>query len=404
MILSKKMHPSQRLLQFRSEAEQELKNILSWWTKYSVDHGNGGFFGKIDNENNIDADAAKGSVLNGRILWTFSSAYIFFKDPSYLETATRAYDYITGKFIDPNYGGVFWTVNAKGQPAETKKQVYANAFVLYGLSEYFRASENEDALQHAIKLYYIMAGRAHDEEDGGFFEAFSREWDELIDQRLSGKDANEKKSMNTNLHVLEAFANLYLIWPDENLKHKITELLKIFAEKIIDPAGGHLHLFFDEEWNKKPHPISYGHDIEAAWLLAECAAIIKEDKLTTLFKEKSVSLALGTMKGLDADGGLWYEYDLNTKKLIREKHWWPQAEAMVGFFNGWQVTGDQRFLEATLNCWNFITTRMLNPSGEWYWGIDSNNKIMNEDKAGLWKCPYHNSRACLEIIKRTDLK
>ena len=394
------MHLSQPLLTFRSEAEQELKNILSWWAKYSIDHVNGGFFGKIDNENRVDADAVKGSVLNGRILWAFSSAYLFFKEQSYFEIATHAYNYIVSKFIDPQYGGVFWTVDAKGQPAETKKQVYANAFVLYGLTEYFRASEDEDARQHAIKLYYIMAGRAHDKIYGGFLEAFTREWNELDDQRLSNKDADEKKSMNTNLHVLEAFTNLYLIWQDENLKHKITELLKIFAEKIIDPDCGHLHLFFDEEWNKKSNLISYGHDIEAAWLLPEYAAIIKDDQMIALFKDKSASLTNAAMKGLDTSGGLWYEYDVNTKKLIREKHWWPQAEAIIGFFNAWQVSGEQRYLDAALNCWNYITTRLLNPSGEWYWGIDSNNEIMNEDKAGLWKCPYHNSRACIQVITR----
>lgn len=402
MILSKKMHHSHRLFQFRSETEEELKNILSYWIKYSIDHANGGFFGKINNDNIVDPYAHKGSVLNGRILYTFSSAYIFFKDQSYLETATRAYNYIINHFLDHQYGGAFWTVDAKGQPAETKKQVYASAFILYGLSEYFRACENEDARQHAIKLYYSFADRSYDKVHGGFFEAFTREWDELSDQRLSRKDVNEKKSMNTNLHVLEALANLYLIWPDENLKYKIRELLKIFADKIIDEQTGHLRLFFDDEWNNNPQLISYGHDIEAAWFLMECASIIKDLELISILKAKSVSLTIAAMKGLDADGGLWYEYDLRGKKLIREKHWWPQSEALAGFLNAWQVSGEQRFLDAAVNCWSFIRLHLLNPSGEWYWGIYADGSVMDEDKIGLWKCPYHNSRGCTEVIKRIN--
>ena len=402
MILSKKMHHSHRLHQFRNEAEEELKNILSYWAKYSIDFANGGFFGKIANDNIVDPDAQKGSVLNGRILYAFSSAYIFFKDPSYLEIATRAYHYIIKYFLDPEYGGAFWTVDAKGHPAETKKQVYASAFVLYGLTEYVRACENEDARQQAINLYHSITEHAYDKVHGGFFEAFSREWNELSDQRLSGKDANEKKSMNTNLHVLEAFANLYLMWPDENLKDRIRELLSIFSDKITDEQTGHLRLFFDEGWNHKPQLISYGHDIEAAWLLMACAVIIKDDELITAWKAKSVLLTVAAMHGLDADGGLWYEYDLTANKLIREKHWWPQSEAMVGFLNAWQVSGEQRFLDAALNSWNFIQSHLLNPSGEWYWGISADGSIMEEDKAGLWKCPYHNTRGCMEVVKRIN--
>jgi cellobiose epimerase len=401
MSSSKKMHHDHRLLQFRNEAEQELKNILSFWRDHAIDHGNGGFFGKINNNNIPDAQAHKGAVLNGRILWTFSAAYNLFKDDTHLQLAKRAYGFIIQHFIDPQFGGVFWTVNAKGLAAETKKQVYACAFVLYGLSEYYRATSDKEALQLAIGLYYTIVGRAYDKIYGGYYEAFSREWNEITDQRLSNKDANEKKSANTNLHVVEAFANLYQVWPDENLKAQISHLLKIFSEKIIDPVNHHLRLFFDERWNSKPTVISYGHDIEAAWLLLRCARIIRDELLTGQLETTSVHLANASMNGLDTDGGLWYEFDLHEKKLIREKHWWPQAEALVGLINAWQITEDSRYVDAALNCWQFIKTRLLSPSGEWYWGINEDG-IMNEDKVGLWKCPYHNSRACLEILNRIN--
>jgi cellobiose epimerase len=404
MTSSEIMHHEYRLLQIRNEAEQELKNILSYWKDHAIDHGNGGFFGKINNENIPDVTAPKGSVLNGRILWAFSAASAFYKDKTYLDVAKRAYDYINSHFIDTQYGGAYWTVDAKGKPLETKKQVYACAFVLYGLSEFYGASRSDKALHQAINLYHTLVERAHDNNYGGYFEAFKRDWQPTDDQRLSGKDFNEKKSMNTNLHVLEGFANLYRVWPDENLKKQIKDLLNIFSDKIIDPVNNHLRLFFDEQWNNKPALISYGHDIEAAWLLQECANIINDAALIEHFKEASVRITNAAMNGLDTDGGLWYEYDLRAGKLIREKHWWPQAEAIVGFVNAWQLSGATRYADATINCWEFIKTHLLNPAGEWYWGIDEALKIMNDDKAGLWKCPYHNSRACLEIIKRINVK
>lgn len=402
MSSSEKMNHKRRLHQLRDEAELELKNILSFWKDHTVDHRNGGFLGKISNENIVDASAAKGSVLNGRILWTFSAAYIQFKDETCIEAAKRAYHYIRDFFIDPQFGGVYWTVDAKGNPLETKKQVYACAFVLYGLSEYYRATGDEDALQHALKIYYSIVGRAYDKTDGGYYEAFSREWNDIADRRLSGKDANEKKSANTNLHVVEAFANLYRVWPDKNIKIQIQQLLTIFLEKIIDGNSYHLNLFFDEQWKNKPSLISYGHDIEAAWLLLNCAETIHDKRLISAFKETGVLMTEAAMSGLDTDGALWYEYDLTGEKLIREKHWWPQAEALIGFLNAWQITDEMRYADAALHCWSFIKERLLSPAGEWYWGINEQNTIMQEDKVGIWKCPYHNSRACLEIIKRIN--
>lgn len=396
------MNHDRWLLQLRDEVEQELKNILSFWKVHTIDHGNGGFFGRINNENVVDTRALKGSVLHARILWAFASAYNHSKEVPYLEVAGRAYHYIIDYFQDPEFGGAYWTIDEKGRPAETKKQVYASAFVLYGLSAYYLASSRQEVLQHAVSLYSAIVEHAYDKVYGGYFEAFSREWNEISDQRLSGKDSNEKKSANTNLHVVEAFASLYKVWPDEDLKIQIRHLLRIFSDKIIDNQNHHLRLFFDEHWNNKPALISYGHDIEAAWLLLDCAETINDKDLIAEYKKLSVSLTNAAMNGLDADGALFFEYDLRENKLAREKHWWPQAEALVGFINAWQITGEMRYADAALNSWGFIKEYLLNPAGEWYWGIDGDGLIMKEDKVGLWKCPYHNSRACLEVIRRIN--
>ena len=387
---------------YKTELQQELEAILAYWIKYAVDEEYGGFAGRIDNSNNIDKEAPKGSVLNSRILWTFSAAFNLRGNPSYLKMAERAFRYIADYFIDKEHGGVYWTVDYKGAPLDTKKQIYALSFAIYGLSEYYRASQNEEAKRLAIDLYEAVVAHSYDKENGGYIEALTRDWTEMDDIRLSAKDANERKSMNTHLHVLEGFANLYHIWPDAMLKQRIVELLQIFPERIIDAKTNHLVLFFDDEWNPKGNIQSYGHDIEAAWLLQEAAEAIGEKELIEKIKQCSIQLADAATKGLDMDGGLWYEYDGNEKHLVREKHWWPQAEAMVGYFNVWQLTGEETYLEKSLNGWQFIKNHLLDKeNGEWYWGVTQQYSVMKgQDKVGIWKCPYHNGRACIEIIRR----
>ncbi|MFI5187530.1 MAG: AGE family epimerase/isomerase [Chitinophagales bacterium] len=390
--------------QYKKEMEVELENILSWWQEMTVDNENGGFVGKIDHDNKIYSEAPKGSVLNSRILWAFSSAYNQTGNKKYLKTAERAFHYVVQYFIDKEFGGVYWTVDFAGQPCDTKKQIYALAFAVYGLSEYYVASKDEKAKVEAIKIYNDILNYSYDNKFGGYIEALTRNWKEIADSRLSAKDANEKKSMNTHLHLLEAFANLYRIWKDESLKKRVIELIHIFLDHIIDGKTHHLILFFDEGWKPRSAIISYGHDIEAAWLIQEAAEIAGDDPLLNDVKKISVKIAEGAAKGLDADGGLWYEYDIEQKHLIRQKHSWPQAEAMIGFFNAWQLTGNEKFLRQSLQSWKFVKEYMLDKDlGEWYWGINADLSPMKEqEKAGLWKCPYHNSRSCIEIMNRID--
>jgi mannobiose 2-epimerase len=392
------------LERYKIEMEGELKDILSWWMQKTVDDDHGGFVGKIDHGNKIYPLAPKGSVLNSRILWAFSAAYNFIGDKQYFQMAARAFKFITEYFVDNEFGGVYWTVDAKGRPLDAKKQVYALAFALYGLSEYYRCAKEEAAKEQAIRVYQDILRHSYDETNGGYIEAFTRDWKEIGDVRLSAKDANEKKSMNTHLHLLEAFANLYKVWQDELLKKKITELIQIFIKHIIDPRTNHLNLFFDEKWNPMSTVISYGHDVEAAWLVQETAEAIGDDLLVKEVKEVSVKLAEAAAKGLDGDGGLWYEYDSSHQHLTRQKHSWPQAEAMIGFFNAWQITRDQKFLSQSIRSWKFVKENIRAKNlGEWYWGVNADNSPMTqEDKVGIWKCPYHNSRACMEIISRID--
>lgn len=402
--------PVRRQLQsFRSEIEHEFSSILSWWMNHAIDEQYGGFYGSIDHHNTVDILAPKGSVLNSRILWTFSAAYNFTGHQPYLKMATRAYEYIVTHLLDDTMGGIYWTVDHSGHPFDTKKQVYAQAFALYAFAEYYKATRQEPVKDRAIELYTLIERFSYDKEQEGYYEAFTREWGPLNDLRLSAKDANEKKSMNTHLHVLEAYTNLHRIWPDEGLRKQITRLINNFLDHIVHPVTYHQTLFFDEHWHNRSSIVSFGHDVEASWLLTEAAHIIPDGELIIRVKKVALQMAYAAARGLDYDGGMWYEQDSATSLWVKEKHWWPQAEALVGFFHAWQVSGDNAFLQHTLNNWEFIRENIIDTTlGEWRWGVlneasGTEKTIMSwEDKAGLWKCPYHNGRACIELMKRID--
>jgi len=389
------------LKQLKSELTAELDSILNYWSKHTLDNQNGGFVGQIDFNDHIIANAEKGSVLNSRILWTFSSSYQITKKENHKEIAKRAFEYLLKYFYDPEFNGLFWSINADKTPKDTKNQIYALAFAIYGLSEYYVISQDQKALETAVNLYKSIQKYSYDPVNKGYLEAFTRDWQPIEDLRLSDKDANEKKTMNTHLHIIEAYANLFKVWKDETLKKDSIELLETIEKHFINTETGHLRLFFDENWIEKPDVISYGHDIEAAWLLLQCAEVLEEENLIASYKKHAVQIAEVTKEGLDTDGGLWYEFEPKENELIAEKHWWVQAEALIGFYNAYQLTGNEEYLKIVFENWNFIKKHILDhKNGEWFWGIHKDYSLIQKDKAGFWKCPYHNSRACLELINR----
>jgi mannobiose 2-epimerase len=392
---------STKLKQLKTELSDELESILKYWSKHTLDNENGGFIGQIDFNDHIIANTEKGSVLNARILWSFSSSYKVTKNESHKKIAKRAFEFLSQYFYDAEFGGLFWSINPDKTPKDTKNQIYALAFAIYGLSEYYAISKEDKALEIAINLYLKIQEHSYDPEHKGYFEALTRDWQPIDDLRLSDKDANEKKTMNTHLHIVEAYANLYKVWKDKKLQNDIIELLETIEEHFVNPKTGHLRLFFDENWIEKPDVISYGHDIEAAWLLLQCAEISEDETLIANYKKHAIQMAEVTKEGLDSDGGLWYELDPEKNELVAEKHWWVQAEALIGFYNAYQITGDENYLNIVYKNWKFIKKHILDKqNGEWFWGINQDNSLIKKDKAGFWKCPYHNSRACLELIHR----
>lgn len=392
---------SAKLKNLKTELTAELDNILEYWSKHAIDKKNGGFIGQIDSKENINYQSEKGAVLNARILWSFSAAYSITKDEKHKRLAKEAYEYIIRHFYDSEFGGIYWSINTDGSPKDTKNQIYALAFVIYGMSEYYAVSKDERALEYSISLYKKIQEFSYDPINKGYLEAFTRDWQPIEDLRLSDKDANEKKTMNTHLHIVEAYANLYKIWKDENLKNVIIELLEVIETHFINEETGHLRLFFDENWVEKPDVISYGHDIEAAWLLLQCAEISGEEALIERYKKYAIQMTDATIEGIDQDGGLWYELEPKENILVKEKHWWPQAELMIGFYNAYQLTGDENYLNIVLKNWEFTQKHLLDKrNGEWFWGVYEDHSLIQKDKAGFWKCPYHNSRACIELIHR----
>ncbi len=385
-----------------SGAKKELERILAFWSEKMTDKINGGFYGQIDAFDQLHPNAEKGGVLNARILWTYSAAYNQTKNTTYLDIAKYACQYIQSHFVDKNYGGIYWSVDATGTPSNTRKQIYGQGFMIYALSEYYIATKEKNVLELAIALFELIEKYSFDPEFGGYIEAFTREWQLETDLRLSNKDENEKKTMNTHLHVIESYGALYRVWKNERLKHQIIHILENFKQHIYDSTTQHLILFFDEKWHSHHQIISYGHDIEAGWLLQEAAEIIEDKDWIASTKKMAIELTNAASEALDQDGGLWYEKE--GANWVYQKHWWPQAEAVVGYFNAFQITGENDYLIKSLNSWRFITSKMIDSkNGEWFWGINQDDSIMTEeDKAGFWKCPYHNGRACLEIIKRIN--
>jgi mannobiose 2-epimerase len=366
------------------------------------DKVNGGFYGAITNDLEIHNEVPRSAILCGRILWTYAAAYRKLGDKEYLGMAKRAYDYLRSAFLDPEYGGIYWSVDAKGKPIFDRKHHYAQAFAIYGLAEYYRATEQSESLALAQSLFHLLEEHAYDRRYGGYIEGSSRKWEALLDMRLSERELNCRKSMNTMLHILEAYTNLLRIWEDATLKAQHRAVIETFLERIIDPANGHFKLFFDDRWNSLLPNVSYGHDIEGSWLLLEAAEVQGDPALVKRVRQAAVRIAEAVYQdGLEADGSLPYES--SPQGLVdSDKSWWVQAEAMVGFYNAFQLSGQERFAQAAQGSWEFIRDNMVDRvHGDWIKKLHRDGTVdVSNYKVGPWECPYHNSRACFEMLDR----
>jgi mannobiose 2-epimerase len=389
----------------RRNVEAELlSGILPFWLKRTIDEEYGGFRGQIANDLTIDPHAHKGLILNARILWTFAKAFGVYKNPVYLAAARRAYEYLCGHFWDCEFGGVYWMLDYKGSPVDTKKRIYGQAFTIYALAEYAHATGEQEATDRAMRLVEQIEAAGHDDAHLGYFETYERDWTLATDQRLSDVDMDEKKSMNTHLHLLEAYATLLRYHEDVTVRFRLRELIEVFLKYIVDPATQHFILFFDEEWKPRSKKVSFGHGIEGSWLLCEAAEVLGDADVLARVQTAAIKMAQAVYaQGLDHNGGLFYEREPDGR-FDTDKHWWPQAEAVVGFLNAYELSGQQHFKDAAERSWAFIEEHIVDHvNGEWFWLVSKDGiPDARHDKVGPWKCPYHNSRACFEVMERLD--
>jgi mannobiose 2-epimerase len=393
----------QKLEQLKKEVSEELTmNLLPYWSSRMVDTVNGGFYGRVDGNNKVWPEAEKGSILNARILWTYSSAYRVTGDNSYLRLATRARDYIIDHFIDKQNGGAYFSLKADGTPSNTRKHVYTNAFFIYGLAEYSRATGDKDALTEAMKIFDVLENYAADKEYGGYYEVFSQEWQRLRERMIGESSEKDEKTMNTSLHLMEAYANLYRVSGDKEVGDRLRDLIEIFLDKIIDKKTSHLICFMDRQWNPTSTVDSYGHDIESSWLLLEAANLLKDKKLTERVEAAGLKIANAAAEGIQPDGGMLTEKNYGTGEIRMRRSWWEQAETVVGYLNAFEITGDESYLGKSLKCWEYTKKYFIDKkNGGWFSNV-SESGVPGGDKGGFWICPYHNGRMCMEVIERVS--
>jgi cellobiose epimerase len=395
---------SERLAALGEAMERDLRqNVLPFWMRAAVDEERGGFLGLVSDAGVPDPAAPRGAVLCARILWAYSAAFRRTGDPAHLRMAERAFAELRDRFWDAQHGGTYWMLDAGGAPLADRKQTYGLAFSVYGLCEHHLATGSAEALARAIALYRSIEAHASDPVGGGYREARARDWGPLPDVRLSEKDQNAPRSMNTHLHVMEAYASLLRAWGDPGLRERLRALVALHLERILDPATSHLLLFFDERWTPLSRAVSYGHDIEASWLLVEAAEAVGEAALLLRAREAALRLARATLaEGFDREHGGVFAERHEDGRLDDDKHWWMQAEAVVGFLNAFELSGDPACLDAAERTWAFVERFVVDREhGEWRWRVGRDGTVVpGLPKVEPWKCPYHNTRAALEVIAR----
>jgi mannobiose 2-epimerase len=384
-------------------SDQLFGHILPFWCGPALDHEQGGWMGWLSNDLKPDRTQPKGLIVNSRILWAFSAVHQARPDALFKQMAGRAFDFVMNHFWDAQLGGAFWRLDDTGRVLDDSKKIYGQAFYIYALAEYHRAFGVPVALARAIDLFELIERHAHDWKHSGYLEVRQRNWSEAdADARLSDKDMNEKKSMNNHLHLLEAYTNLYRVWKDQRVEQRLRELIALFEQRILDPRTLHLHHFFNEQWQVRSDTYTFGHDIEGTWLLCEAAEVLGDAALLKRVQAVALRMAEVTLReGIDADGALRYE-GKGGKIIDAGKECWPQAEAVIGFLNAFQLSGDEKYLNASLRAWDFIENHLMDRvHGEWFWRITPEGRVdPTLPKVNEWKGPYHGSRACLETLHR----
>ena len=379
--------------------KQLIQGIIPFWKSLS-DQKNGGYYGHMDYEQNIDEKAEKGCILNSRITWFFANSYLLLEDEHLLYEARHGYEFLKTHCLDKEYGGVYWSVEYDGTPLDTTKHTYNQAFAIYALSSYYDASKNPESLQIAEKLYHIIEEKCRDEE--GYLEAFSRDFKPVVNDKLSENGVIAQRTMNTLLHIFEAYTEFYRVTKREDVKKRMEWILTIIAEKIYNPQLHRQEVFFDKGYHSILDLHSYGHDIETAWLVDRGIEVL--GKRTVSGKMLDITKDLTSQVYQTAFDGQSLANECEQGVMDEGRVWWVQAEAVVGFLNGYEKDRSKKeYLVAAKQIWNFIEQYVIDkrPGSEWFWQVDKEgNSDPGKPLVEPWKCPYHNGRMCLEVIRR----
>ncbi|MEC0178362.1 AGE family epimerase/isomerase [Paenibacillus favisporus] len=385
--------------------EQEIRrewteHILPFWAGLRDDR-HGGYYGEVSVDLQTDTLAPKGGIATARQLWSFSAAYRVTGEEVWASHAKHAYSFLKNRLIDREHGGMYWMVDHEGQPLDTRKHVYAQSFAVYSFSEYSRATGDAEALELARELFRLIEEKGYDTGIQAYKEEFDREWHEQPNEMLSENGINADITMNTTIHVLEAYTTLYRVWPDPRVRSALENLLSMLYNRIYDPEKKRLNVFFDRSWNSLLDLTSFGHDIEASWLIDDAMKAIGSDHADYAKMVVDIAYQIADT-AVSEDGSLMNEQ--HGDRIDDTRIWWVQAESMVGFYNAYQRTGDTRFLDLIDRMWTYTKTHIIDPrgGGEWYWSVQADGQPDRREIAGPWKCPYHNSRFCIEMIERMN--
>ena len=383
---------------FATEIKEHLVNDLIPFWQGLKDEENGGFYGYLSYDLKLDKKAVKGCILNSRILWFFSNAYMVLGDPSLLESAAHAYQFLKEHCVDDEIGGVFWSLTYDGKPEDTTKHTYNQAFSIYALASYYDASKNPEALEIAWKLYDLVESKCKDEY--GYLEAFTRSFEPEENDKLSENGVIAEKTMNTLLHVFEAYTELYRVTKEEKVAKQIRFMMDIIKDKVFNKEIGRQEVFFDRTWNTLIDLYSYGHDIETAWLVDRGLEVLDDEAYTNMLSPITKIITENIYNRAYIDHSLVNESENGVVDTTRV--WWVQAEAVVGFLNGYQKQGDKKFLDASVDIWNYIKKYFIDKrnGSEWFWSVKEDHTPDEKPIVEPWKCPYHNGRMCFEVLRR----
>lgn len=384
-------------------------NLIPFWSQLK-DEEFGGFYGYVKGDGTVLKEEVKGVILNSRILWFFSQAYIQLKDEKLLEMAKHAYKFLVEKCIDTSYGGVFWSLNYKGEVEDDIKHCYNQAFAIYALSTYYEASGDKNALDYAYDIYRIIEEKCHD--DGGYLEAFYRDFTKADNDKLSENGIMADRTMNTLLHVFEAYTQLYKVDHNDSVGNCLKAILDSFKDKIYNAEKEMCEVFFDNDYNSLIDLDSYGHDIEASWLINRACDVLDDAEYSEKMLPIIVGLADGCYKNsMDesvskiSDMLAAMNMEIENGVINKTKVWWIQAEAVTGYYNAYEQNPEKvEYKDISEKVWNFINKYFVDEKhGEWVENIeDLNNIDYTQALVQPWKCPYHNGRMCLEMMKRLE--